>query len=147
VSRLRTGLLTPHEVVQRWIDALPDTTTNERVHNDLWYVRIPGVARSWIPIEIEVMEKSVKVTSQVIPAPDERHADVYELLLRHNAAAPGVAFGIVGRDPIIALVSRIPHDELTGAKLDLLVGQMVEETESTFRTILETGFASRLRRR
>src|SRR5581483_12330694 len=105
---------------------------------------VPGVARSWIPVEIEVMEKSVKVTSQVIPAPDERHGDVYELLLRHNASAPGVAFGIVGRDPIICLVARVEHGELSEGKLDLLVGQMVEETEQTFRSILEIGFASRL---
>ena len=96
-----------HDVIARWIDALPDTTTNEHVHADLWYVRIPGVARSWIPVEILVDEKTVKVTSQVIPAPDERHADVYELLLRHNHAAPGVAFSIDGRDPIICLVARV----------------------------------------
>jgi len=137
----------PHEVIEHWVDALPETTTTERVHADLWYVRLPGVARSWIPVEIEVMERTVKVTSQVIPAPDERLADVYELLLRHNAAAPGVAFGIVGRDPVICLVTRIPHDELSEDKLDLLVGQVVEETEKTFRSILEIGFASRLRKR
>ena len=138
--------MSAHDVIERWIAALPDDTTCERVHSDLWYVRIPGVARSWIPVEIEVMERTVKVTSQVIPAPDERHADVYELLLRHNHAAPGVAFSIQGRDPVISLVARIAHDELDEAKLDLIVGQMVEETEKTFRTILETGFAARLRK-
>ena len=137
----------PHDVIEHWVSALPDTTTSERVHSDLWYVRVPGVARSWIPVEIEVMEKSVKVTSQVIPAPDDRHGDVYELLLRHNHAAPGVAFSIFGRDPIICLVARVEHGELSEAKLDLLVGQVVEETEKTFRSILEIGFASRLRRR
>lgn len=139
--------MTPHAVIQRWVEALPETSTNERVHRDLWYVRVPGVARSWIPVEIEVMERSVKLTSQVIPAPDERHAAVYELLLRHNHTTPGVAFSIFGRDPIICLVSRIEHDELSERKLDLLVGQMVEETEKTFRSILEIGFERRLRKR
>ncbi len=139
--------MTPHEVIERWVAALPDTTTNERVHADLWYVRTPGVARSWIPVEILVDEKTVKVTSQVIPAPDERHGDVYELLLRHNHTAPGVAFSIYGRDPIICLVSRVRRDELTESKLDFLVGQIVEETEKTFRSILEIGFASRLHKR
>lgn len=137
----------PHRFIDAWIANLPDQTTTERVHSDLWYVRIPGVARSWIPVEIEVMEKTVKITSQIIPAPDERHADVYELLLRHNERAPGVAFAIVGRDPVICLVARVAHDELSEAKLDLLVGQMVEETEKTFRSILEIGFAGRLRKR
>ena len=138
--------MTPHDVIERWVASLAEGTTNERVHSDFWYVRIPGVARSWIPVEIEVMERTVKLTSNVIVEPDEQRAEVYELLLRHNHAAPGVAFSIAGRDAVIYLVTRIPHEELTEAKLDLLVGQIVEETEKTFRTILEIGFASRLRK-
>src|SRR5687767_335512 len=128
--------MNPHDVVAAWVASLPEPATNERVHSDMWYVRISGVARSWIPVEIEIMERTVKLTSNVIVEPDERKDDVYELLLRHNHAAPGVAFSIAGRDPVIYLVARIPHDELTEAKLDLLVGQIVEETEKTFRTIL-----------
>jgi hypothetical protein len=138
--------MTPHDVIERWIGSLAEGTTNERVRSDFWYVRIPGVARSWIPVEIEVMERTVKLTSNVIVEPDEQRAEVYELLLRHNHGAPGVAFSIAGRDAVIYLVARIPHDELTVSKLDLLVGQIVEETEKTFRTILEIGFAGRLRK-
>jgi len=139
--------MTPHEVIERWVAALPDTTTSERVHSDFWYVRIPGVARSWIPVEILVDERTTKVTSHVIIEPDERPADVYELLLRHNHAAPGVAFSLDGREGVICLVTRVLNDEVTETKLDLLVGRMVEETETTFRSILEIGFGSRLRKR
>lgn len=137
----------PHEIVAAWVAALPEGTTSERVHSDLWYVRVPGKARSWIPVEIEVLERTVKLTSNVIVEPDERRDEVYELLLRHNHEVRGVAFSVAGRDAVIYLVARVAHDELTEAKLDLLVGQIVEETEKTFRTILEIGFGSRLRKR
>lgn len=152
MSRVRTGphpelMGGAHGVVERWVAALPGGTTFERVHRDLWYVRIPGVARSWIPVEILVDEKTTKLTSHVIIEPDERHADVFRFLLRRNHRAPGVAFSIDGREGVICLVARATHDELDIAKLDLLVGQIVEETEATFRSILEIGFARRLRRR
>ena len=135
-----------HSVIATWVEDLPDEATAERVHGDLWYVRIPGVARSWIPLEIEVGQRSVKLTSHVIIEPEERQADVYKLLLRHNHRADGVSFSYEGREGVICLVARVPRDELDGAKLDRSVGRIVETTEITFRSILEIGFGSRLRR-
>jgi hypothetical protein len=136
----------PHAVIAGWMAVLPPGTTAETVHADFWFVRIPGVARRWIPLEIEVGDRTVKLTSHVIIEPEERHAEVFRLLLRHNHAAPGVAFSIDGREGVICLVGRIAHDELTFEALDQLVGQIIEETETTFRSILEIGFESRLQR-
>lgn len=135
-----------HRVVGAWVAGLPEGTTHERVHGDLWFVRIPGVARSWIPVEILVGERSVKLTSHVIVEPEERPADVYKLLLRHNHRAEGVSFSFEGREGVICLVARIPCDEVTEEKLDGSIGRIVETTEATFRSILEIGFGSRLRR-
>jgi hypothetical protein len=117
------------------------------VREGFWYVRLPGVARSWIPVEIEIGEKSVKLTSHVIIEPEEREADVYKLLLRRNHKADGVAFSLDGREGVICLVTRIPLGELDRSKLDSAVGRIVEATETTFRSILEIGFGSRLRKR
>lgn len=136
----------PHEVIARWIARLPAETTSERVHADLWYVRIPGVARSWIPVEILVGARTVKLTSHVIIDPEERRDEVYKLLLRHNHKASGVSFSFEGREGVICLVARIAHGSLTEDSLDRHVGTIVETTEVTFRTILEIGFGSRLRR-
>lgn len=134
-------------VVDRWIVDLPGEATSERVRHDFWYVRIPGNSRSWIPIEIEVGQRSVKLTSHVIIEPEERQADVYKLLLRHNHRADGVSFSFEGKEGVICLVARIPRAELDEEKLDLYVGHIVETTEETFRSILEIGFGSRLGRR
>lgn len=138
--------MSTHELISGWVDDLPAEATSERVHNDFWYVRIRGVARSWIPVEIEVQERSVKLTSHVIIEPEERKADVYKLLLRYNHRADGVSFSYEGGEGVICLVARIPREELDRQKLDLLVGRIVEATETTFRSILHIGFGRRMKR-
>ncbi len=133
-------------VIERWLDGLPDEATVERVREGFWYVRIRGVSRSWIPVEIEVGERSVKLTSHVITEPEEREAEVYKLLLRHNHKAGGVSYSLDGREGVICLVARIRRDEISCEELDAAIGRIVEETETTFRSILQIGFAKRMRR-
>lgn len=133
--------------IEAWLAALPDEATFERVRPGFWYVRVPGTARSWIPFEIDMGERSVKITSHVIIEPDENRAEVYELLLRHNHRASGAYFSLDGTEGVLCLVNRIPLSEFDQRKLDDVVGSMVDETETTFRTILQLGFASRLKKR
>jgi len=140
------GLFPPAATaIERWIATLPDEATSERVRDDFWYVRLPGVARKWIGVEIEAGDRTVKVTSHVIIEPDENHADVYALLLRHNHQASGVAFSIDGKEGVICLVTRLT--EVTQDSLDDAVGKIVQKTEEIFRSILQIGFGSRLRAR
>jgi hypothetical protein len=134
-----------HDVVDRWVARMPAGTTSERVHGDMWYVRIPGVARSWIPVEIEVGERTVKLTSHVIIEPEENPEAVYALLLRRNHKAGPVSYSIDGKEGVICLVTRVSHDGLDEAALDTGVGAIVQETEEVFRSILQIGFGSRLR--
>ncbi len=136
----------PFEVIERWLEGLPDEATVERVRDGFWYVRIPGVSRSWIPVEIDVGERSIKLTSHVIIEPEEREAEVYKLLLRHNHRAQGVSFSLDGREGVVCLVTRIRREEVTAEALDAAMGRIVEETETTFRSILQIGFGSRLRK-
>lgn len=135
----------PAAVIEAWIIGLPDDATSERVRDGFWYVRIPGNARRWIPVEIALGERSVKLTSHVIIEPEENQADVYKLLLRHNHGADGVSFSYEGKEGVICLVARIQLDELSTQALDGTIGRIVERTEETFRSILSLGFESRLR--
>ena len=130
--------------IEQFVTSLPEETTCERVRDDFWFVRVPGVARKWIGIEIEAGDRSVKLTSHVIIEPDENHAKVYELLLRHNHQASGVAFSIDGKEGVICLVTRLTDP--TAEALDEAVGMIVQKTEEIFRTILQLGFASRFKK-
>ncbi len=134
-------------VIEAWIASLPAPSTSERVRDGFWYVRIPGTARSWIPVEIEVNERSVKLTSHVIIEPEENHAEVFRFLLRRNHRAGGVAFSIDGKEAVICLVARLSLEGLDEPKLDASIGTILQETEEVFRTILAVGFASRFKKR
>jgi hypothetical protein len=139
--------LGPVAAIESWVSSLPAPGTFERVRPDFWYVRIPGVARRWIPIEVEVDQRSTKLTSHVIVEPEERETDVYRLLLRRNHRAGAVAFSLDGREGVICLTGRLHNEDVNQQSLDELAGSIVQETEETFRSILGLGFASRLRRR
>lgn len=134
-------------VVDAWTSELPDGATCERVREAFWYVRLPGAARRWIPLELDLGDRTLKVTSHVIVEPDDNHAEVYAFLLRRNHGAAGPAFSIDGGEGVICLVGRIPLHRLDAGALDDLVGRIVEQTEETFRSILNLGFAARLRGR
>jgi hypothetical protein len=147
MSGVRTVKELSVSLIEDWTARLPSETTCARVSPTFWYIRVPGQKRSWIPVEIDVDEKSTKVTSHVIIEPEENHADVFRLLLRHNHEASGVYYSIDGKEGVICLVARIPHDTLTEERLDELVGLMVHATEVIFRSILTLGFSARLRKR
>lgn len=134
----------PSSEVALWLSGLPADATSEVVRDGFWYVRIPGVKRRWIPFEIELGSRTLKVTSHVLPAPIDNEAAVYRFLLRHNAAADGCHFAFDGTEAVITLVARL--DEVTVESLDAAVGSIITRTEETFRSILELGFASLLRK-
>ncbi len=133
------------ETVAAWTRTLPDGATAEHVRPGFWYVRIPGESRRIIPLEIELGERTVKVTSHVIIPPEENETAFYRFLLRTNHDAPGVAFS-VARDGVICLVGRIPLERFDVDALDAVTARVVETTERTFRSLLQIGFASRLRK-
>jgi hypothetical protein len=127
--------------VATWVATLPEPATSERVRDDFFYVRVPGHARRWIPIEIEVDERTVRLTSHVLIPPEEDAESFWRFLLRTNADASDAAFAI-DPDGVVLLVGRTPCDGLTEDDLDRIVGAIVTKTERTFRTLLRIGFAS-----
>jgi hypothetical protein len=48
---------------------------------------------------------------------------------------------------VICLVTRVPNDWLSLGALDEAVGLIVQKTEEVFRSILQIGFASRMKKR
>ena len=80
----------------------------------------------------------------MLPAPEEGHREVYEHLLRANQRLYGMAFA-VGLEDAVYLRGQVPLDWLDEDELDRIVGSSWQWTERHFRTVLQLGFASRLR--
>lgn len=130
--------------IEPYLTTLPEPATWERVREGFWYVRIPGTARSWIPIELDASVRTLGVTSHFCIPPEENEARAYAYLLRSNHRASGLAFS-ADAEGVICIVGRVPLDELDDERLDAVVGGVVDLTERTFRSYLRIGFASRFR--
>lgn len=129
----------PAVVVESYLSALPEPATWERVRPDFWYVRIPGTARAWIPVEIELGPRTLKLTSPFCMEPEEHHGPAYRYLLAHNERAGRVAFAS-DREHTVVIVGRLPLPEVDAESLDAMIGEIVDLTEKSFRSFLRLGF-------
>lgn len=134
----------PTTDIEGFLRALPEPATWERVEDGFWYVRIPGSARRWIPIELRLGPRTLEATSLYCIPPEENEAEAYRYLLAQNRKATGVAF-CTERDRMVSIAGRIPRDEISADSLDAVVGAIVDLTEGTFQGYLRIGFASRFR--
>ena len=82
------------------------------------------------------------MSSYVMPAPEENHAEFYAHLLRRNRTTHGLWFA-VGDEEAVFLVGQVPVASVDEAQLDRLVGSAYAYVEQFFRPALRIGFASR----
>lgn len=130
------------QTVAAWLEGLPDGATHELVQPGFWYVRLPGTNRLVIPLELESEQRSLKVTSHFCMEPEDDRDEAYAFLLKHNHRGRRVAFSL-DRERTVCITGRLGTHELTQQSLDELVGQIVDLTESTFRSFLALGFSRR----
>lgn len=133
-------------LAQAWRDggAIVDVTRDEEIERR-WYVRIAGEERDFTTLWFTLGQRSLRYESYVLPAPEEHHREVYELVLRLNHQLVGVQFSI-GPEDAIFLTGRLPISLVDAGHLDRIIGTVFETVERYFRPLLALGFASRLGR-
>ena len=85
------------------------------------------------------------INAFVARRPDESQDQVHAWLLERNRRLYGVAFSIDQHGDIY-LTGRVPLHAITPEELDRLLGQVLQEADGSFNTILELGFAGAIRR-
>lgn len=110
------------------------------MRDDFFYVRIrvPSLYLGWLPVEIEVGQRTVRLIAGFSIKPRVDAAEAYEYLLRLNMRAPGFSFGIDAEDRI-CLVGRLPAATLEAAALDAAFGRIVEITEEAVDSYVRLG--------
>jgi hypothetical protein len=93
----------------------------EQVGEDRWMTQLSGEWKRTIPVLLQVDERTLRVRSLFCGPPDERHDEVYALLLHRNERPAPVHFAL---------------DELLGAVLAV--------SDETFNAVLRAGFATYL---
>jgi hypothetical protein len=135
--------------ISKWLDAarhdLPAIEAVDRGEpgERRWYVRLAGEQKDHITIWFSLRQRSLAFEIQVIPAPEENHAEFYEMFLRRNDRLGGMAFAI-GDEDAMYLVGRLPNEWIDEAALDRVIGSAWAYVEQAFRPALRVGFASRL---
>ncbi len=106
-----------------------------------WYVRLRGEERGPFTIWLTLQQRSLHHETYVMPAPIERHGDLYEHLLRRNHRLREMAFSI-GAEDAIYLVGQIPYHDITEDRLDQLLGSVWSYVEQYFRPAMRIGYGS-----
>ena len=85
----------------------------ERVRDNFLYVRIrvPSLYLGWLPVEVEIGERTLKLVAGFSVRPQINEAEAYRYLLALNMKAPGFSFGLDGQNRV-CLVGRIPLERL-----------------------------------
>lgn len=109
-----------------------------------WLVRLAGDDKEHITLWLRLDERTLHHECHVLPAPEEGHQAVYEHCLRANARMYGMAFAI-GPEDAVYLRGQVPLSWLDEDELDRIVGSSWQWTERHFSSLLQLGFASRLK--
>ena len=109
-----------------------------------WYVRMRGEERDYIALWLTLGDYTLAYETYVMPAPEERAAELYEYLLRQNVRMNGFAFAI-GHEDAVYLTGHLPLAAVDDDELDRIVGSAYAYVERWFRPAMRIGYASKFR--
>ena len=104
-----------------------------------WYVRFGCDGRDATTIYFDLHQRSLHLEVYFLPAPQYHQQEIFELLLRANHDAYGIAASIAP-DGEIYLRGRRLLDHLDAAELDRLIGSVYVFTERWFPRVVKLAF-------
>lgn len=110
-----------------------------------WFVRLVGEEKDFTTIWMTIGQRTLRYETYFMPAPEENHRALHDLLMRRNHTMVGVRFGI-GDEDAVYLSGSLPLHAVDEDELDRIVGTVYEHVERNFRAAMRIGFASRFRR-
>jgi hypothetical protein len=105
-----------------------------------WAVRMRQTVRDATTVWWEIGQRSLRCEAYVLPAPERDPSEVHRQCLIRNATAWRVHFA-VDREGAVVLRGRLPMTRVTAEELDLLLGEIYETIEVSFRPMLEAWLA------
>jgi hypothetical protein len=102
-------------------------------------VRMRQTVRDFTTVWFRCGERLVTVEAYVLPSPPSRRDEVFRQCLTRNASTRRVHFAL-DEDGGIVLVGRIPVEEVTATELELVLGEIYEMIEVSFRPLVRAAF-------
>ena len=110
---------------------------------DRWMTMLSGEWKRTIPVQFELGDRSLKLTSLFSGVLDEGHAEVYRILLQRNQRSGHVHFALDDEGDLV-ITGTVPLAALDAALLDEVLGSVLSLADGTFNQVLRTGFATYL---
>ncbi len=136
MSKLAATLV---QVISSWVtDPESDVEYSEEVEGR-WAVRMRQSVRSATTVWWTVGDRSVIAEAYVLPAPPANQADVYRLCLLRNHRLWRCHFAL-DREGAVVLTGRLAASEVSPESLDLLLGEIYEAVDLSFRPLAMMAF-------
>lgn len=103
-------------------------------------VRMRQTVRDFTTVWFDIGERTMTVEAYVLPSPPRNHEEVYRQCLVRNAGTRRMAFAL-DRDGDVVLRARVPIEEVDEADLEMILGEVYELVEVSFRPMARAAFA------
>jgi Putative bacterial sensory transduction regulator len=113
----------------------------EALGDGRWFVRLAGERKLGIGVHLVVGDRTMRVESFFMRAPEEQHARLYHDLLLRQASSYVLRFTLDEHGDLF-LVGQVPLRAVTPDEVDRVLGSLLELADGAYLPSVETGFAS-----
>ncbi|MDH3250077.1 MAG: YbjN domain-containing protein [Acidimicrobiia bacterium] len=128
------------ESIERWIADEESSVEYAEQVDDQIAVRMRQDAREASTVWWSPGQRSLTAELFVIPEPQTNQDSVYRLALDRNRSTFRVHYALA-RDGGIVLRSRLANESVSVELLDLVLGELYDQVEMTFRPLVRMAFA------
>jgi hypothetical protein len=115
----------------------------ERIDDGRWFLVLAGERKLGIGVHLLVGDRTLRVESFFMRAPEEQRERLYRDLLLRQATSYVLRFTLDENGDLF-VVGQVPLLAVTPAEIDRVVGSVLELCDSAYLPAVETGFASSL---
>jgi Putative bacterial sensory transduction regulator len=113
----------------------------EELGDGRWFLRLAGERKLGIGVHLAVGDRTLRVESFFMRAPEEQQERLYRDLLLRQATSYVLRFTLDEAGDLF-LVGQIPLRAITADEIDRIVGTVLDVADAAYLPAVETGFAS-----
>ena len=113
----------------------------EELGDGRWFVRLAGERKLGIGVHLAVGDRTLRVESFFMRAPEEQRERLYHDLLLRQATTYVLRFTLDEAGDLF-LVGQVPLRAITAAEVDRIVGTVLDVADAAYLPAVEIGFAS-----
>ncbi|HZD02510.1 MAG TPA: YbjN domain-containing protein [Actinomycetes bacterium] len=115
----------------------------ERLDDGRWFLVLAGERKLGIGVHLQVGDRTMRVESFFMRAPEEQREQLYRDLLLRQATSYVLRFTLDDNGDLF-VVGQVPLLAVTSEEVDRVVGSVLELCDSAYLPAVEIGFASSL---